>query len=157
MKVGGKGTYPTKKGKKVLKFKAHKPMKVGGKGTYPTKKGKKVLKIKAIKPKKVGGKGIYPTKKGKKAKKGKKVVKKAKKVVKKAKKVVKKAKKVVKKKAAKKSAFCSLKVSKNGRCGKAFGNTRCTKAGVFCSKWNWCGTSALHKKTHQPKYDGRSC
>merc|ERR1711881_44537 len=106
-----------------------KPKKVGGKGTFPTKKK---LKLHVIKQKKVGGKGTYPTKK----------------------KVVKKAKKVVKK--AKKSQFCSLKVSKNGRCGKAFGNTRCTKAGVFCSKWNWCGTSALHKKTHQPKYDGRS-
>merc|ERR1711912_229088 len=55
------------------------------------------------------------------------------------------------------SAACKLAVSKNGRCGKAFGNTRCTKAGVYCSKWNWCGTSALHKRTHQAKYDGRNC
>merc|ERR1712080_216599 len=103
----------------------------------------------------VGGKGTFPTKKkAKVVKKGKKVVKKGKKGVKKGKKVVLKGKKVIKKKANK---FCSLKVSKNGRCGAAFGNTRCANAGVYCSKWNWCGTSALHKKTHQPKYDGRKC
>merc|ERR1711975_154009 len=60
-------------------------------------------------------------------------------------------------KPTKKVGACALKVSKNGRCGKAFGNTRCGARGVFCSKWNWCGTSALHKRTHQAKYDGRNC
>merc|ERR1719335_993481 len=60
-------------------------------------------------------------------------------------------------KPTKKVGACALKVSKNGRCGKAFGNTRCGAKGVFCSKWNWCGTSALHKRTHQAKYDGRNC
>merc|ERR1719379_1428743 len=58
-------------------------------------------------------------------------------------------------KVAKAHPSCKLAISKNGRCGKAFGNTRC--AGGFCSKWNWCGTSALHKKTHQAMYDGRNC
>merc|ERR1712227_446932 len=58
-------------------------------------------------------------------------------------------------KVAKAHPSCKLAISKNGRCGKAFGNTRC--AGGFCSKWNWCGTSALHKRTHQAKYDGRNC
>jgi hypothetical protein len=50
---------------------------------------------------------------------------------------------------------CKLAVSKNGRCGKAFGNTRCPTG--FCSKWNWCGVSALHKKTHQAAFDARKC
>merc|ERR1711998_299947 len=45
----------------------------------------------------------------------------------------------------------------NGRCGARFGKTRCTRAGVYCSRWNWCGTSALHKRTHQALYDGRNC
>merc|ERR1712164_8705 len=64
------------------------------------------------------------------------------------KKVVKKAaKKVVKKVAAK----CNL--SKNGRCGPKFGNTICPSG--YCSKWWWCGTSALHKSTHQAKYDAK--
>merc|ERR1712072_730834 len=56
-------------------------------------------------------------------------------------------KKVVKKAAAK----CNL--SKNGRCGPKFGNTICPKG--YCSKWWWCGTSALHKSTHQVKYDAQ--
>merc|ERR1711904_621145 len=42
------------------------------------------------------------------------------------------------------------RMSKNGRCGKAFGNTICN--GVWCSKWNWCGTSALHKSTMQKAF-----
>merc|ERR1711988_1271644 len=50
---------------------------------------------------------------------------------------------------------CKLALSKNGRCGKAFKNTRC--ASGFCSRWNWCGTSALHKKTHQAAFDARKC
>merc|ERR1711937_301301 len=44
-------------------------------------------------------------------------------------------------------------VSKNGRCGKAFGNTIC--AWGYCSRWNWCGTSALHKSTHQAEFDAK--
>merc|ERR1711998_345955 len=45
----------------------------------------------------------------------------------------------------------------NGRCGARFGKTRCTRAGVYCSRWGWCGTSPLHKRTHQALYDGRNC
>merc|ERR1712167_463151 len=56
-------------------------------------------------------------------------------------------KKVVKKAAAK----CNL--SKNGRCGPKFGNTICPSG--YCSKWWWCGTSALHKSTHQVQYDAK--
>merc|ERR1712021_2642 len=69
--------------------------------------------------------------------------------------VVKKAaKKVVPKKVVKKVVKCN--VSKNGRCGKAFHNTIC--ASGFCSKWNWCGSSALHKSTHQAAFDAKkSC
>merc|ERR1711977_805888 len=46
---------------------------------------------------------------------------------------------------------CNL--SKNGRCGPTFGNTICPSG--YCSKWWWCGTSALHKSTHQAKYDAK--
>merc|ERR1712139_415328 len=75
-----------------------------------------------------------------------------------AKKVVKKiVKKPVKKIVKKVSAGCKLRLSKNGRCGARYGKTRCTRAGVYCSRWGWCGTSALHKRTHQPLYDGRNC
>merc|ERR1712185_138151 len=75
-----------------------------------------------------------------------------------AKKVTKKTvKKPVKKIVKKVHAGCKLRVSKNGRCGAKFGKTRCTRAGVYCSRWNWCGTSALHKRTHQALYDGRNC
>merc|ERR1712072_1018908 len=52
-------------------------------------------------------------------------------------------------KAPVKAGSCNL--SKNGRCGVPFGNTRCPWG--FCSKWNWCGTTPLHKKTHQPPFD----
>merc|ERR1712039_66899 len=57
------------------------------------------------------------------------------------------------------SASCKLAVSKNGRCGARFGNTRCAgnKTGVYCSRWNWCGTSALHKKTAQAKFNSLAC
>merc|ERR1711935_260268 len=56
------------------------------------------------------------------------------------------------------SSYCRNAVSKNGRCGAAFKNTRCgTNAKVFCSRWGWCGTSALHKSTHQRQSDGRRC
>merc|ERR1712072_1133563 len=48
-----------------------------------------------------------------------------------------------------KAGSCNL--SKNGRCGVPFGNTRCVWG--FCSKWNWCGTTAKHKATHQPAFD----
>ena len=60
-------------------------------------------------------------------------------------------KKLVKKAGAKKSAKCN--VSKNGRCGKSFHNTICAYG--YCSKWNWCGNSALHKSTHQPAFDAK--
>merc|ERR1711881_340526 len=91
----------------------------------------------------------------------KKVVKKAaaKKVLKKiakkgaAKKVVKKAAKKVVKKAAAKKAPAKCNVSKNGRCGPKFGKTICPAG--YCSKWAWCGTSALHKSTHQAAYDAK--
>merc|ERR1712164_227657 len=46
---------------------------------------------------------------------------------------------------------CNL--SKNGRCGPQFGNTICPSG--YCSQWWWCGTSALHKSTHQAKYDAK--
>merc|ERR1711898_83275 len=100
--------------------------------------GKKVVKkpVKKVVKKKVVKKPV------------KKVVKKpAKKVVKKPKVKVTLKKKVVKKAAAK----CNL--SKNGRCGPKFGNTICPSG--YCSKWWWCGTSALHKSTHQVKYDAK--
>merc|ERR550514_995410 len=58
-------------------------------------------------------------------------------------------------KAMKAHPSCKLAISKNGRCGKAFKNTRC--AGGYCSRWNWCGTSALHKRTHQAAFDARKC
>merc|ERR1712048_395641 len=45
----------------------------------------------------------------------------------------------------------SCNISKNGRCGVPFNNTRC--AWGFCSKWNWCGTTPQHKATHQPAFD----
>merc|ERR1711988_1412527 len=41
-------------------------------------------------------------------------------------------------------------MSKNGRCGKAFGGTWCRNS--WCSRWNWCGTSALHEKTAQAAF-----
>merc|ERR1712139_326229 len=59
--------------------------------------------------------------------------------------------------APKKNVGCSLKVSKNGRCGKRFGNTRCARVGTYCSRWNWCGASKLHKKTQQKRFNGRNC
>merc|ERR1711881_770025 len=46
---------------------------------------------------------------------------------------------------------CNL--SKNGRCGPSYGNTICPSG--YCSQWWWCGTSALHKSTHQAKYDAK--
>merc|ERR1711904_526000 len=46
---------------------------------------------------------------------------------------------------------CNL--SKNGRCGPSYGNTICPSG--YCSKWWWCGTSALHKSTHQAAYDAK--
>jgi len=48
-----------------------------------------------------------------------------------------------------KAGSCNL--SKNGRCGAHFGNTRCPWG--YCSKWNWCGTTLQHKKTHQAPFD----
>lgn len=49
---------------------------------------------------------------------------------------------------------CSI--SENGRCGPKFGRTICPAG--YCSKWWWCGTSSLHKKTHQVAYDAKpSC
>merc|ERR1712139_37741 len=52
-------------------------------------------------------------------------------------------------------SLCALKLSTNGRCGPAFQNTRC--AAGYCSKWNWCGTSKLHKNTQQAKFSARKC
>merc|ERR1712004_604728 len=43
------------------------------------------------------------------------------------------------------------KLEKGARCGKQFGG-RCCGKGRFCSKWNWCGTSKLHKSTKQRRY-----
>merc|ERR1711904_176879 len=42
------------------------------------------------------------------------------------------------------------KMSRNGRCGKAFGSTICKNS--YCSRWNWCGLSALHKSTQQKPF-----
>merc|ERR1712054_532155 len=50
---------------------------------------------------------------------------------------------------------CKFAVAKNMRCG-ARTKTRCPPK-TFCSKWGWCGRSALHKKTHQALFDGRVC
>merc|ERR1712178_361294 len=44
---------------------------------------------------------------------------------------------------------CS-KMSRNGRCGARYGHTWCNNS--YCSRWNWCGTSALHKRTKQAAY-----
>merc|ERR1712178_247714 len=41
----------------------------------------------------------------------------------------------------------------NGRCGPHYGNTICPAG--YCSKWWWCGTSKLHKSTHQARFDAR--
>merc|ERR1711904_365223 len=75
-----------------------------------------------------------------------------------AKKAVKKVKVTLKKKPApkpapKKPAAPKCNLSKNGRCGPKYGNTICPSG--YCSKWWWCGTSALHKSTHQAKYDAK--
>merc|ERR1712226_1439826 len=53
----------------------------------------------------------------------------------------------------KKKAAPKCNLSKNGRCGPKYGNTICPSG--YCSKWWWCGTSALHKSTHQVKYDAK--
>merc|ERR1740139_972244 len=133
--------------KKVLVKKA--PVKKVVVKKAPVKKAaKKSVKKVVIKAKKV-------TKK----KPVKKVVIKAKKVTKK--KPVKKVKKVVKKKANKKvivrihglKTTLNCKVSKNMRCGAEFNNTICPFG--WCSKWNWCGVSKLHKSTHQIAYDAK--
>merc|ERR1712151_509704 len=65
---------------------------------------------------------------------------------------------VVKKHVIKRSKFahkhktvCHL--SRNGRCGPHYGNTICPAG--YCSKWWWCGTSALHKRTRQARFDAR--
>merc|ERR1740139_434244 len=55
---------------------------------------------------------------------------------------------------------CALNVSKNGRCGPTYQNTRCAGGPTtYCSKWSWCGGSALHKSTMQAGglYNGRVC
>jgi len=44
--------------------------------------------------------------------------------------------------------------STNGRCGPHYQNTICPKS--WCSKFAWCGTTPLHKSTHQALYDGVS-
>merc|ERR1712166_1466246 len=108
---------------------------------------------------KIVKKVVIKAKKVTKKKPVKKVVIKAKKVTKKtAKKTV---KKVVKKKAHKKvivrihglKTTLKCKVSKNMRCGAEFNNTICPFG--WCSKWNWCGVSKLHKSTHQIAYDAK--
>merc|ERR1712226_708692 len=53
----------------------------------------------------------------------------------------------------KKKAAPKCNLSKNGRCGPKYGNTICPAG--YCSKWWWCGTSALHKSTHQAAYDAK--
>ena len=40
---------------------------------------------------------------------------------------------------------------KCARCGKKLGG-RCCGKGRYYSKWNWCGTSKLHKRIQQRKY-----
>merc|ERR1712151_89889 len=45
----------------------------------------------------------------------------------------------------------SCNISKNGRCGVPFGNTRC--AWGYCSKGNWGGAPPQHKATHQAAFD----
>merc|ERR1712151_1137194 len=98
---------------------------------------------------------------GKVVKKGKKVAKKAKKATKKnVKKTAKKPVKKVVKKVVPKTAVVRVhglkkvikcKISKNMRCGPEHNHTRCPFG--WCSKWGWCGTSKLHKTTHQLAYD----
>merc|ERR1740139_1999601 len=39
------------------------------------------------------------------------------------------------------------------RCGASFNNTICPFG--WCSKYNWCGVSKLHKSTHQIAYDAK--
>merc|ERR1711957_421237 len=123
---------------------------------------KRCAKISKVVVKKVVKKIVLHAKKAAKKiakahpKKAKKMVKKAKKSAKKmVKKAKKAAKKVVKKTAKKvvKKAAPKCNVSKNGRCGKSFHNTICPAG--WCSRWNWCGTSALHKKTHQVAFDAK--
>jgi len=120
---------------------------------------KVVIKAKKVTKKKPVKKVVIKAKKVTKKKPVKKVVIKAKKVTKKtAKKTV---KKVVKKKAHKKvivrihglKTTLKCKVSKNMRCGAEFNNTICPFG--WCSKWNWCGVSKLHKSTHQIAYDAK--
>merc|ERR1711988_1251897 len=72
-------------------------------------------------------------------------------------------KRVVKKKAVKKvkkvakKGACRYPVSRNGRCGRRHRNTRCAGVRQFCSRWGWCGTSRLHKRTQQKLFNGRRC
>merc|ERR1712036_2127 len=81
----------------------------------------------------------------------KKVIKKAKKITKaqvksKVKKIIKRGK-IIKKRVVKKSK-CGI-MSKNSRCGKAYG--RCRSG--YCSRWNWCGFSRAHKTRSQTRYN----
>merc|ERR1711988_1178900 len=113
---------------------------------------KKVVKKAAAKKvvKKAAKKVVKPKvkKAAKKKAAAKKVVKKAaKKVVKKLPPKKPKVKVTVHKTALKKKAAPKCNLSKNGRCGPKYGNTICPSG--YCSKWWWCGTSALHKSTHQ--------
>merc|ERR1712139_205412 len=66
-----------------------------------------------------------------------------------------KGKKVVKK--GKFSRWCKLRVTKNGRCGRKFKNTRCASRGQYCSRWGWCGRSSLHRRTSTKRFNGRRC
>merc|ERR1712139_229841 len=70
-------------------------------------------------------------------------------------KTTKKVKKVVKK--GKFSRWCKLRVTKNGRCGRKFKNTRRASRGQYCSRWGWCGRSSLHRRTSTKRFNGRRC
>ena len=54
-------------------------------------------------------------------------------------------------------ALTACDLSKNGMCGsRGVGGQYCTP-GAYCSRWNWCGTSSLHKAhSGNSKYDGNA-
>merc|ERR1711992_208500 len=55
------------------------------------------------------------------------------------------------KKQHKKNIQIVILKEKGARCGARYGGRSCGK-GRYCSRWNWCGTSHLHKSTARPKY-----
>merc|ERR1712146_608570 len=56
-----------------------------------------------------------------------------------------------------KSHNCKLRLSRNGRCVPHFHNTRCARRGQFCSRWNWCGKTRMHRLHSQKRFNYIRC